>query len=64
VISGHTHRAAVFPPDERKPYAQIVGGGPKPENATLIRGVVTATEIRLTVSDLGGRELGSWSASA
>jgi len=62
VISGHTHRFAVFPPDERKPYAQLIGGSPKPEDATLIRGVVTAEELTLTVSNLEGQELGRWSA--
>lgn len=60
VISGHTHRHALFPPDAKKPYAQMVGGGPKPEAATLIRGHATARELTLTMTDLAGKELAVW----
>jgi 3',5'-cyclic AMP phosphodiesterase CpdA len=62
VISGHTHRHALFPPTANKPYAQLVGGGPKPESATLIRGVATAKELTLTMTDLEGRPLETWSS--
>lgn len=61
LVCGHTHRHAFFPPDKSKPYAQFVGGGPKPEAATLIRGSVTTKELVLTMTDLDGRELARWS---
>ena len=64
VVSGHTHSHAVLPPDSRRPYAQIVGGGPKPETATLIRGRANAEELTLTISDLGGRQLAAWATKA
>jgi predicted phosphodiesterase len=62
VISGHTHRHAVMPPNAAHPYAQIVGGGPKPEAATLISGHVSAQALNLVMTDLAGAELGAWSA--
>ncbi|MCL4178522.1 MAG: metallophosphoesterase [Verrucomicrobia bacterium] len=64
LISGHTHQHALFPPDRTKPYAQIIGGGPKPEASTLIRGSVTRTELTLVVSDLAGGELAAWTRQA
>lgn len=57
VISGHTHRPALFPPDARHPYAQLVGGGPKPEAATLILGTVTSRQLTLVTTNLEGGEL-------
>jgi predicted phosphodiesterase len=57
VISGHTHRHGLFPPDARHPYAQLVGGGPKPEAATLIHGTATSRQLSLVMTDLDGREL-------
>ncbi len=38
VISGHMHRTAYLPGNEDFPYAQLVGGGPKPNQATWIEG--------------------------
>lgn len=64
VVSGHTHRHAFFPPDERKPYAQMIGGGPRPEAATLIQGAVTAEALSLTMTNLEGRELAAWRVEA
>jgi predicted phosphodiesterase len=64
VVSGHTHRHGLFLPNKHRPYAQMVGGGPKPDAATLIRGEVTARQLTLTMSDLSGRELAAWSALA
>lgn len=64
VISGHTHRHGLFPPNQMRPYAQLIGGAPKPEAATLIRGRVTRKELALTLYDLDGRELARWSRKA
>jgi len=35
VLSGHTHRARHDAPTAEMPVHQFVGGGPKPEQATL-----------------------------
>ena len=61
IISGHTHRHALLLPDKHRPYAQLVGGGPKPEAATLIRGIATTKELTLTIANLKGEQLASWS---
>lgn len=60
VISGHTHEPGWFPRATQAPYAQLVGGGPKPERATLIQGFATRRELRLTMQSLEGRELGNY----
>ncbi len=54
IVSGHTHEPAWLPSGERQPIAQIVGGGPQPEHATLIRGTVTRREFRLSMTRLDG----------
>lgn len=54
VISGHTHHAAWLPATREFPYAQMVGGGPRPEAATWMEGVADASAFTLTVRDLGG----------
>lgn len=64
VVSGHTHEPAWFPAKSQAPYAQLVGGGPKPEAATLIQGQATSRELRLTMQNLGGKELGSYTVKA
>jgi acid phosphatase type 7 len=64
LVSGHTHQHGLFPPDAGRAYAQIIGGGPKPEAATLIRGSVTRNELTLTMTDLDGRELAEWATKA
>jgi len=60
IISGHTHRHAWFAPGEQAPYGQLVGGGPKPTAATLIQGRADERELRLTMQNLEGRELGTY----
>lgn len=62
VVSGHTHRHACLPPDENRPYAQLIGGGPAEDNATLIRGEVTRERLKLSIQDLHGEELAAWTA--
>ncbi|GAA3576055.1 metallophosphoesterase family protein [Snuella lapsa] len=37
VISGHTHRYGVHPPNDDHPYPVIIGGGPKTGSRTLIQ---------------------------
>jgi predicted phosphodiesterase len=57
VISGHTHQAAHLPASEDFPYAQLTGGGPQPERATVIEGAADAGSLRLSMRNLGGETL-------
>ncbi len=52
VISGHTHQQAWLPPTDAFPYAQLVGGGPQPDRATLITGEADARSLRLKTLSL------------
>lgn len=60
VISGHTHKHRYDEPGAGRAYGQLVGGGPKLEQATLIRGAVTSDRLEVTVTDLSGKVLGAW----
>jgi predicted phosphodiesterase len=61
VISGHTHRHRYDAPDGDRPYAQLVGGGPQLDRATIIRGRADAGRLELTATACDdGRELGRW----
>ncbi|MBC9794979.1 metallophosphoesterase [Sinomicrobium weinanense] len=57
IISGHTHRHAYFPPNEKRPYGQLIGGGPKPGAATCITGHATSKELKVVMSALDGQVL-------
>ncbi|RYG24347.1 MAG: metallophosphoesterase, partial [Burkholderiales bacterium] len=57
VISGHTHRSAWFPPNAEHSYAQLTGGGPKPEQATTIRVQADAKKMQVRVANLAGKAL-------
>lgn len=61
VVSGHTHRFRYDDPDESRSWGQLVGGGPQPGRATLIRGHIHPDEMTVTASDIEGNELGRWS---
>lgn len=54
VISGHTHDFAWMPANEGQPLNQLIGGGPKPEFATIIHGSATRDELRLMMKKLDG----------
>lgn len=54
VISGHTHEPHWLPAGASAPYAQLVGGGPKPERATIIRGHASKQQLTVTMSRLDG----------
>lgn len=54
VISGHTHQPAWIPPTQEFPYAQMVGGGPKPERATWIEGNADKGGLKLVMRNLAG----------
>lgn len=55
VISGHAHKSVYFPPNDKHPYGQLIGGGPELAAARSIVGSVTATEMKIAVNDLDGQ---------
>ncbi|MBX3357852.1 MAG: metallophosphoesterase [Phycisphaeraceae bacterium] len=59
-INGHVHEFAYHPPDRDRPYAQLVGGGPAPPTATVIRAAADRRQLLVTVLDLSGKEIGSF----
>lgn len=63
IISGHTHEVGWLPAGGETPYAQLVGGGPKPGAATLIQGHADEREMRITMQNLEGKALESHSFS-
>lgn len=60
VISGHTHSHAMLRPDKDRKYVQVIGGGPKPENATLIYGHAASAELRISIINAQGQEKDSY----
>ncbi|MEZ6093950.1 MAG: metallophosphoesterase [Pirellulaceae bacterium] len=54
VISGHTHDFLWMPANESQPISQLVGGGPKPQHATIITGHANATDLKLQMHTLDG----------
>lgn len=59
-IHGHVHEYKYSAPDQERPYAQLVGGGPAPESATFIRLEADGTRMAAIVRDLSGKELGNF----
>ena len=57
VISGHTHQWRSDKPTPQFPITQMVGGGPKPDSATLTIVDATATELTIRIEDLAGNAL-------
>lgn len=57
VLSGHTHQSAWLPPTAEFPYGQLIGGGPKLEQATWTDGVADAKQLRFKVTNLAGKIL-------
>lgn len=55
VISGHTHATGWMPATADRPYAQIVGGGPQPERATILTARADATALDLHMTRLAGQ---------
>lgn len=58
VIAGHTHQYAFTPAGSDQACAQLVGGGPAPDSATLIDGVSDGRRLTLSVRTLTGEEIG------
>jgi predicted phosphodiesterase len=54
IISGHTHQPGWFPPDEKFPYGQLIGGGPQRKSATWMLGKADSKSAVIAVRDLDG----------
>ncbi len=54
VISGHTHEPDCYRANERHPYVQLIGGGPRPAWATYIQGHADKDRLKLTQYKLSG----------
>jgi predicted phosphodiesterase len=64
IISGHIHSHSWNPPGRGAPYGQLIGGGPRPDQAMLIQGRANRRELQLTLCDLQGREVGNYALKA
>jgi 3',5'-cyclic AMP phosphodiesterase CpdA len=54
VISGHTHAPAWMPAKADQPIAQLIGGGPRPAQATILHGDADRRRLRLELRRLDG----------
>lgn len=59
-IHGHVHEFLYTPPEASHAWGQLVGGGPKPEAATVIRGEADEKRLALIAFNLGGKEIGNY----
>ena len=57
IISGHMHETANVPANEQFPYAQIVGGGPRPISATWMEVNPDAKKLIVSVKNLDAKEV-------
>ncbi|SHI81250.1 Calcineurin-like phosphoesterase [Rubritalea squalenifaciens DSM 18772] len=55
VVSGHTHREAHIKADEKFPYDQLVGGGPRMKQARLITAGANKERLQFVVKDMDGK---------
>lgn len=60
IINGHTHSYKYTPANADHAYAQLVGGGPKPEAATVIHARADTASLGLLVHDLSDKEIGNY----
>ena len=61
VIAAHTHRHRYDAPMENRTWAQIVGGGPSLDGATVIRGKAEGDKLEIVVNLANqNTELGRW----
>ena len=60
IFSGHMHQYRYDAPTATRSYGQIVGGGPKPEAATLIRGIADEKQLEIIATKLDETVLGKW----
>lgn len=61
VLSGHTHRYKIHPPDKKlNNYPIIIGGGPRDGSRTLTKINATNKQIQVSMVDDSGKEVGSY----
>lgn len=60
VISGHTHKHGVYPPNEQHQYPLVIGGGPKPGTRTLIKVKANSKELKLQMLNDSGKQVGEY----
>jgi acid phosphatase type 7 len=61
-IAGHTHRARIVDPRPGQDYPVVIGGGSKPEGATVLRLNATENKLTVTVRDIAGKALYTFAA--
>lgn len=57
IVSGHTHQASWLPAGDARPIPQLVGGGPRPNIATIMEGTADTKELKLVMRSLAGKVL-------
>ncbi|WP_316769811.1 FN3 domain-containing metallophosphoesterase family protein [Pedobacter frigiditerrae] len=63
VLSGHTHKYMVHQPNkEANHYPLIIGGGPKEGTRTLTKIIVNDRELKISMRDDSGKEVGNYTA--
>ena len=60
VISGHTHKYGIYPPNAIHHYPLVIGGGPKPGTRTLIKVKANMEELKLHMLDDSGKQVGEY----
>lgn len=60
VISGHTHRYGVHPPNEEHAYPIIIGGGPKEGNRTIIHFEANQKNLTIEMKRDDGQVVGEY----
>lgn len=60
VISGHTHKYGVYPPNEQHRYPLVIGGGPQPGKRTLIKVKANMQQLQLQMLDDAGKQVGEY----
>ncbi|WP_228692653.1 metallophosphoesterase [Lunatimonas sp.] len=58
MLSGHTHRYGIHPPDADHSYPVMIGGGPVAGNRTLIKVVCTRENVQATMVKDDGEVIG------
>ncbi len=63
VLCGHTHSYKVHQPaEEANKYPLVIGGGPKEGNRTLTKVKISEREIKMSMLDDSGKQVGSYTA--
>jgi acid phosphatase type 7 len=60
MFSGHVHTFAFREATTEQPFPLLIGGGPKPDQATFIHAQATEQLLDVQALALDGRELGHW----